>query len=109
MKIICGNRMSGKTEALLKQVDKTSIIIVCISESSKEYVKLRAKEMNLQIQEPITYKQLAEGNIKGRFAFEDIDAVINGQFCLGKGSVSIATISVDAIETLIPTWLTGDK
>ena len=53
VKIIQGDRQSGKTTELIKESAKTGYPIICSSKQVRSRIKNRAEELKLQIPEPI--------------------------------------------------------
>ncbi|EGT3659691.1 hypothetical protein C4071_00720 [Clostridioides difficile] len=57
MKLINGNRSSGKTTALIKYAYENNALILCHSIANKNYIINLAKTMNLDIINPRTFKE----------------------------------------------------
>lgn len=70
MKIILKERGQGKTTQLIQESASQleqgkNAIILCHSEPSVLYIKERAKDLNCQIPEPMTYANYVNGNYRG--------------------------------------------
>jgi thymidine kinase len=101
VKIIKGNRGSGKTTKLIEQSYIYGYRIVVTSNIQKKYIQKTAKEMCLEIVEPLTYDELMK---KRNVDWEEIDDIIIIdeleyflQFIL-KSPVKLATISDDVVD-----------
>lgn len=57
MKLINGNRSSGKTTALIKYACENNALILCSSHANKNYIIGLAKTMNLDIIKPRLFKE----------------------------------------------------
>ncbi|HBF6293743.1 TPA: hypothetical protein KOS84_000837 [Clostridioides difficile] len=57
MKLINGNRSSGKTTTLIKYAYENNALILCHSIANKNYIISLAKTMNLDIINPRTFKE----------------------------------------------------
>ena len=99
MKIYCGGRANGKTIKTIQLSAEKQIPIVCFSYHQIEYIKHKAKEMNLKIQEPIMVEDVRKkviGNRRGLIV-DDLDLLLRRIF---DDEVRYATIGVCDIEKL---------
>ena len=64
MKIINLSRQCGKTTRLLYASEFNDIPIVCATHPQKDYLKEKAKQMQLLIPEPIVVSEFTRGGIK---------------------------------------------
>lgn len=66
MKILCGERQSGKTTALIKQSAETGFYIVCIHRQEALRVARMADELKLFIPFPLTFDEFLNHRYNGR-------------------------------------------
>ena len=66
MKIINLGRGTGKTTRLLYASEFQDVPILCATFENKKYLKLRAKELKLDIPEPITISELLNSETKNK-------------------------------------------
>ena len=66
MKIINLGRGQGKTTRLLYASEFQNIPILCATYHQKGYLEDRAKELGLEIPEPIALDEITSGKIKGK-------------------------------------------
>lgn len=66
MKIINIPRGQGKTTRLLYASEFNNIPILCATYTQKGYLKDRAKELGLEIPEPVTVDEITSGKIRGK-------------------------------------------
>lgn len=99
MKIYCGGRASGKTIKAIQLSAEEQMAIVCFSYHQIEYIKYRAKEMNLKIPEPIMAEDVrrkVRGNRRGLIV-DDLDLLLRRLF---DNEVRYATMEDCDIEKL---------
>lgn len=66
MKIINIPRGQGKTTRLLYASEFQNIPILCATYTQKGHLKDRAKELGLEIPEPVVVDEITSGKIKGK-------------------------------------------
>lgn len=98
MKIIHGNRQTGKTHNLIKLAYMKDSQIVCASEFHKRHLKIAIKKSGLDIREPITIKELLEEGYSPKVSvlIDDIDLVMNS--IVRGSSVLYATTSSEVLN-----------
>lgn len=99
MKIYWGGRTNGKTIKTIQLSAEKQMPIVCFSYHQMEYIKYRAKEMNLKIPEPIMVEDVrrkVRGNRRGLIV-EDLDLLLRRLF---DDEVHYATMEDCDIEKL---------
>ena len=62
MRIELRNRQSGKTNDMLLRAHGTKNVIVCINFTEVKRLKMVAKELELDIMEPVTFGEFINGN-----------------------------------------------
>lgn len=83
MKVITGDRGTGKTAELIKESAKTGAYIVVSNRHIANYVAQMAKDLNLQIRFPITFDELFHGSLRTKglanihLLIDDVDSLIN--------------------------------
>ena len=99
MKILRMDRGSGKTFHLIKLSAILDSPIICATEQSKKYILDKAKEMALEIPEPIVVnRNNFEIVMKGRntdLLIDDLELVLKGLF---GSDVVVATTSESVLE-----------
>ena len=94
MKTYVRPRAGGKTHELIKLAAEERLVIVCPTVEMVRVVTERAREMSLDIPQPVSFRQLTSGHCRGRkikgFAFDD------AELCLQQlaGPVPVAAISM---------------
>ena len=99
MEIYFGGRGNGKTYKAIQLSKEKQMPIVCFSYHQIEYIKHKAKEMNLKIPEPIMVEDVRKkviGNRRGLIV-DDLDLLLRRIF---DDEVRYATIGVCDIEKL---------
>ncbi len=61
MKVVIGDRNTGRTTSLIKMADNYNGTIVVLNQILKDYVISLAKQMNCRIKDPITYFEMKDG------------------------------------------------
>lgn len=97
MVILNQERGTGKTCTLIKLSAKNNVPIAVPYDTT--YIKNKAKELNLQIPEPIKVNDLEDLNCIGKVYIDDIDVLIKKLFHCSVQLVSMST--GDKIETLL--------
>lgn len=106
MNITIGGRGSGRTTKLIKAcaADKGSVI-VSPTRRNAEYIANLAKQMGLDIPEPISFEQFQnrryQGNRVSGFYFDNLDAILS----MLSGGVPICDATFEAILTENVLWL----
>lgn len=99
MKILKINRGEGKTFHLIRLSAILDSPIVCASEQSKKHILFQAREMKLEIPEPIIVNRWNfEIVMKGRntdLLIDDLELVLKGLF---GSDVVVATTSESVLE-----------
>lgn len=98
MKIINLPRQCGKTTRLLYASEFNDIPIVCATHQQKDYLKEKAKQMQLLIPEPIVVSEFTRGGIKrldSDVLIDEIPMVLQAMFRqLGlNGKIKAITLS----------------
>lgn len=94
MKVYVRPRAAGKTHELIKLAAEERLVIVSANVEMVRVVERRAREMGLDIPQPLSFRQLTSGAHRGRaikgFAFDD------AELCLQQiaGPVPVAAISM---------------
>ena len=76
IKIIQGDRQSGRTTELIKESAKTGYPIICSSKQVRSRIKKRAEELNIQIPEPIPMMLDDFGTPKLQMKLKEYDGVL---------------------------------
>lgn len=99
MKILKVNRGEGKTFHLIRLSAVLDSPIVCASEQSKKHILFQAREMKLEIPEPIIVNRWNfETVMKGRRAdllIDDLELILKGLF---ENNILITTTSEPILE-----------
>nr|DAJ41482.1 MAG TPA: Cobinamide kinase / cobinamide phosphate guanyltransferase [Caudoviricetes sp.] len=99
MKILRMDRGSGKTFHLIKLSAILDSPIICATEQSKKYILDKAKEMALEIPEPIVVNRinfdLVMRGRKENLLIDDLELVLKGLF---GSDVVVATTSESVLE-----------
>ena len=100
MKIICGERRSGKSTELIKRCANEGGYIVCFDRRTAYQLVQAAKDMELNIPLPITYDEFKKGQYYApgipMFHIDDVD-----MFLQSLTPVKIATITLDAPDVVL--------
>jgi hypothetical protein len=98
MHIIYQPRQTGKTTKLIKRAAKIKGIIVCFNRLNKKNILTIAKELNLKINDPITFSEFIkrEHNSSDKYLIDNADHFI--RFITKK---QIDTIVVDIPDTIL--------
>ena len=82
MNILVGKRQEGKTTHLIKMSADGYGTIVTFSERGADYIKTRAKEMNLEIPEPINWNRLVMPSFhrgrRGSYLLDELGEILRG-------------------------------
>ena len=90
-KIIIGKRQTGKTERLIKESAEKQIPIICISANYAKETKRRAKEMGLDIPDPVpAASSRMDEQIRQYNSVLVDDAVLVLRYLLGKDIDTVA-------------------
>jgi hypothetical protein len=65
MEFIVGGRASGKTVQIMRHVAASNGLFLVANHTSKHYVMQMAKELNLNIREPMTFQEFYAGKARG--------------------------------------------
>lgn len=99
MKILRMDRGAGKTFYLIKLSAILDSPIICTTEQSKKYILDKAREMGLEIPEPIVVNRInfdpVMGGRKENLLIDDLDEVLKGLF---GNNVIVATTSESILE-----------
>lgn len=96
MKVICRPRRSGKTTELIKYASENNLYIVCPDLNFVRQIADKAKELNIDINYPITFREFlnynfSKQNIKG-FCIDNADMLLSD---LARG-IKIKSIVIDS-------------
>lgn len=95
MQFITGPRCSGKTYALIEESAKTGIPIIAPTMMMAYGVKQRAKEMGLDIPEPVSInKVVTRGGRPGKYLIDELELCLN-QIGIDPVYVSVKTEGED--------------
>lgn len=103
MKIIQMNRGKGKTIYLIKKSAEFKYPIICCSETQRRMIKNIAKEMGLDIPEPISFSSInSKEKLRGLSCFDkllidDLEYVLKRLF---DKDIYAATITCDSCESI---------
>jgi len=100
MKVITGNRRSGRTTELIKEADDTGAIIVCANQLLCTHVSHLAADMGYSVR-VMTFETLARGGAQGQGSPVLID---NLEFCIRSAfGVELDAVSclADEVRTII--------
>lgn len=100
MKIFTADKQTGKTMALVRESAKTRAIIVVASYQMVQHVILLAKQLNLDIPEPITVTNYLKVLVYGGLNRDQKYLVDELQMMLSQMNVEFATVSTDYIDKL---------
>lgn len=95
MKILRMDRGNGKTFHLIKLSAILDSPIICATEQSKKYILDKAKEMALEIPEPIVVNRNSYGRRNTDLLIDDLELVLKGLF---GSDVVVATTSESVLE-----------
>jgi hypothetical protein len=95
MKIILGNRCSGKTQELFKLADNYNGYIVCYNRDGAEQCFNQALELGYKINKPLTYFDLINNKTRGvflnKFYFDDVNFFLRNI----AGTTELSAITMD--------------
>ena len=100
MKIYSAERGIGKTTALIKESAKTGAIIVAASYPMVNYIIGLAKQLNLDIPEPITVTNYLKLLVYGGRNREQKYLVDELQIMLRQMNVETATVDANCVELI---------
>ena len=96
MKVISGERGSGKTTELVKMAAEYGAVLVCGDNRRVRFVKDVAKSLGLRIKDPIKHRKFITGGFHGRglggYMIDDLDLMLAGVAC--GGTVSAVAVGV---------------
>lgn len=100
MKIIMGDRRTGKTTELIKMSAETGAVIVTPTSQNKKYIFELAKERGLEIPPPITHYQFLErrGNCDKQLYLIDEAQCMIQNLMGGVVAMSLDTTAADVID-----------
>lgn len=100
MEIYTSGRGQGKTLKAIQLSAEKQMPIVCSSYHQMEYIKYRAKEMNLKIPEPIIFEDVRRkviGNRRGLIV-DDLDLLLRRVFDDEVRYATMATCNITRVE-----------
>ena len=99
MKIITGDRMSGKTTALIKQAAERGAYIVCADQKEAARIHEESRRLGLNIPLPITYSDFEDRRYYGKgceLMIDNAEALVN---YLSRFRVVACTVNTDSETT----------
>lgn len=103
MKILLGERRSGKTTELVKIAAQSKAVIVCFNQQMVQCTKDRAKQLGLEIETPITFSKLQKGYLMGtnhKVLIDDFDLVLRSIISGYHNDVEAIAMSNEEIQLL---------
>lgn len=76
MKIITGERQSGKTTKLIRIAAETGAYIVCRSIEEAQRIHKLSRDKGVKIPLPVTYKEFLQSTVRNRYVVDNADDLL---------------------------------
>lgn len=102
LKVFCGGRGSGKTTKLIEEAAKGFFYIVCADKKRADYILRLARDYDLNIPHPLTFREFLDQRFIGRgirgFLIDDADDLLRS-LCDGVDLVGFSYLSKDSWDS----------